>query len=190
MTNEILSNVFVFNGESFELCDTLLKQRIEKVYYIRGSRVITSLLTRGIKTYGDLPRDLAELIECDGASPNTVQYMSKVMRKLDNQIRWHTYHDKGSLENEYVEFEKWLLTESHLEPCRLSPRFTRILKEKHLAAIEERNVTLKLIGELEGVSPERVRQIIVHSGYKLRRHVSDDYPRIAEEIRESEDSKD
>lgn len=86
------------------------------------------------------------------------------MVKLDKYLREQIYYDHGSPDNEIVVFDKWLSTNSHLEPCKLDPRYIKLYSVK----FDERKVTLKVLGEIIGVTPERARQILKSRDRKLR----------------------
>ncbi|MGJ9385210.1 hypothetical protein [Salipaludibacillus sp. CF4.18] len=184
MVEELEVKEVVFEGETLKMCDNMLRKKIDPYDFHVGKKLVTRLFIRGIKTYGDLPRDLTELEKNDGETRWTLRYLFKGMRRLDKSIRELIYYDHGSLDNEIVAFDKWLSTKSHLEPCKLDPRYISLYKVKYYESFDERKVTLKVLGEILGVSPQRAGKILKSGDRKLREYTLKHFPRLAQAMEE------
>ncbi|RKL65815.1 hypothetical protein CR203_18310 [Salipaludibacillus neizhouensis] len=184
MIEKLGTKEVVFEGKSLKMCDRMLEQKINPYQYHTGIKLTRQLIEQGIKTYGDLPHNLAELEKIDGVTLWKIGTMFQGMVTLNKNLRDQIYYDHGTLENEIVAFDHWLFTESHLEPSRLDPRYIILNKEKYLGFLEKRKITLKLLGELIGVTPERARQILRSGDRKLRKYTPKYFPRLTQAMME------
>lgn len=163
-----VDRVIHFLGESITYSSDLAQFPIQEKDFPSSTKAVESMKENGILTFGDLPEQLLELKKIRGIGQIRIRHLFNQLRELLRHIENRqllkdlTNDERIHYENErYVE---WFLNikgnNDFMKWEKLPERYIRMLNKRYKAFLTKKHITLQELGDSEGVTRERVRQII------------------------------
>lgn len=163
-----IERIIYYSGESIEFSPELARLPIQEKDFPGSVKTLRSIRDNGISTYEQLPSQLVELTELPGIGRVRVQQLFHRMKSLFPHLEKAQALEKLTNDErilyENKQFIKWFATieqnEGNTREIKLPERYIRILRKRYQALSKKEHLTLQQLGEAEGVTRERVRQII------------------------------
>lgn len=163
-----IERVIHFSGESIEFSPELARLAIQEKDFPGSVKTLQSIRDNGISTYEQLPSHLIELTKLPGIGRVRVQQLFNRMKNLFPHLEKAQALEKLTnderIQYENDQFIKWFATieqnEENARKRKLPERYIRILRKRYQGLSKKEHLTLQQLGEAEGITRERVRQII------------------------------
>lgn len=149
--------------------DELMEMELKPADFPDSKQAISTIIENGITTLGKLPRQFQSLGKYKGIGKVRLQRIfERVEFLIDSflkEIKLANLTAEERLEYELNSFKNWFknITESKevARQEKIPPRYLRLTNERFQASLKGKHLTLQELGNLEGVTRERIRQIIV-----------------------------
>lgn len=168
LDQSIENRMIHFSKETIELPQNIVHFEIEEKNFPGSAQAIMRMKNNGIFTYGDLPSQLLDLKKIQRIGPMRVKQFFNQLREVVPRVEEEQFlQNLTNKERIYYEnelFVEWILNIkednrfSRLE--KIPDRYIRIVNKRYKALMKQQHITLQQLGDEEGITRERVRQII------------------------------
>ncbi|WP_110113061.1 sigma factor-like helix-turn-helix DNA-binding protein [Bacillus sp. CGMCC 1.16541] len=185
-----------FNGEQCELPETIKGMAIEVEDYPSCPTIVEKLHHHGIASYGDLPIDLTDLKKLPSVGNKAVekffthvkQKVMQVEELVKEEELLQSMNEEELIQYEFTRFATKLAhAEQHNafdDMFRLDDRTIAILRQRYKGWLKGNRPTLEDLGQMHGVTRERIRQIIQKASIKLSQVGRRWFERLEQALRE------
>ncbi|HJV17202.1 MAG TPA: DUF4145 domain-containing protein, partial [Bacillales bacterium] len=141
-----------------------------------AEKSINNIIASGIKTWGVLPYQFEEIGKAEGVGKKKVETIfyrvQALLETAKKKLEFELMSPTERLNHELAEFENWLTQlmedKEFLRAERVSARYLEITHRRYSTMLAEgKHLTLEMLGEQEGVTRERVRQILAKGDTKV-----------------------
>lgn len=154
---------------------------------------IESMVEKGLNTLGDLPTQFEELKQLDGVGKTKLERIFDRLQTLieltTEQYQLEQLPPAERLTEEVALFEKWMVRlqrdEKFLKGEKISPRYLQLMHVRFEAFLKGQHVTLEALGEKDGVTRERIRQILSKGSKRVARRLTEVQYLLQEILRNS-----
>ncbi|GGH73271.1 hypothetical protein JOD43_000034 [Pullulanibacillus pueri] len=162
-------NKLVYLNETTLAVPTFLETFPLKIDDFPGvEKAVERLIENGIKTLGQLPTSLNELGKLDRIGRTKllkiVERLQTVINREQQQHHLEQLSPDERLTFELTTFEHWMAKlqedEAFLKAEKIPQRYLKLLKTRFNSFLKGEHVTLEMLGEGEGLTRERIRQIL------------------------------
>lgn len=157
-----------FEGKQLKIPENLRQIKLEPNQFRGSVQAIKTLKEEGIHTIGQLPANLKEIGTYRGIGQKRIatifnQLEMIVEQEIENE-RLKRMPKEERYRYELSNFEKWYETirtsPEVLKQDKISKRYIDFIRRRYRAALQGLHLTLEQIGDQEGVTRERIRQIL------------------------------
>ncbi|MBM7703544.1 sigma factor-like helix-turn-helix DNA-binding protein [Metabacillus iocasae] len=171
--------LLIFNGEQCELPKAIKSMTIEVEDYPSCPTIVEKLHRHGIMSYGELPIDLNELKKMPSVGNKAIEKFfthlkqkviqveelvkeEEVLQQMNEEELFH--YEFTRFANQLANAEK---NHAFYDMFRLDDRSIMILRQRYEGWLQGNRPTLEDLGQVHGVTRERIRQIIKKASIKL-----------------------
>lgn len=159
--------VIELGGESIKIDDEVKDEKLKQKDFPGLEGAVSVIVDNQMETFGQLPGDFSEIGQLKGIGKVKVkrlfQRISTILDKIRKEKEISKLSEEERLLFEINEYEKWFSKISHSEEgakvARIAWRYLKLVKDRYEALQEGKHLTLEMLGEQEGVTRERIRQI-------------------------------
>ncbi|MDR7240497.1 hypothetical protein [Neobacillus drentensis] len=159
-----------------------------------AEKSINNIIASGIKTWGDLPYQFEEIGKAEGVGKKKVEtifYRFQALLEIaKKQLEFEQMSPAERLNYELAEFENWFTQlmedKEFLSAEKVSARYLEITHRRYSTMLAEgKHLTLEMLGEQEGVTRERVRQIIAKGDTRVVNRLNGLITLLKQQLKES-----
>lgn len=169
--------VIQFADETIVICQEVAHIPIQRKDFPGSVKTIESMKASGIHTYGQLPEQFSTLKKIKGIGHVRIKHVFNQIKELIPQFKEEMSLRKLTnderMQYEYERFTQWFhrieTSEAFAKKEKIPERYVRILRKRFHAKEQQQHVTLQQLGDEEGITRERIRQIIQRGNTHMRR---------------------
>ncbi len=156
------------NEKILAIPSSLLSVTLQPKDFPGTDKAIESIIEKGFNRLSDLPTQFEELRQLDGVGKTkSIRIFERIKTLVDFAMQQHQLEQLPAAERlvkEVALFDKWIeeiqRDEKLLKAEKISSRYLSLVGVRFEASLKGQHVTLEALGEKEGVTRERIRQIL------------------------------
>lgn len=161
-------NVIVYQGKQIDIPDEVLDEKLRPNDFSRSKNVIRKIMESGINTVGELALQFHKVPKLRGVGTVAIGYLLNEMEimiqeklkeiKLNNMSRHERYNYE--LQSFISWYKKIKCSKRSMRKYRIPDRYLELIERRFQASLKGQHLTLEFLGKQEGVTRERIRQIL------------------------------
>lgn len=161
-------DVLYYDGETISLPENLIDEPLQPEDFPGSNQAMMTLLENGIETYGDLAASFSEIGKFKGIGNVRIQSIFTSVQSMAKQkaeaLKLEKMPAEERFEYEINRFKKWFDELTNNDQTKKKPevsdRYVRFIQKRYEASLRNEHVTLEQLAQTEGITRERVRQIL------------------------------
>lgn len=155
-------------GKTLVIPASLLTFPLQPEDFPGADNAVERMMESGLNTLGDLPTQFEELGQLDKiGKTKLIRIFDRLQTLIELAMQQHQLEQLPPAERlarEVALFEEWVARlqedEAFLKTEKISSRYLQLVRVRFEASLDGQHVTLEALGEKEGVTRERIRQIL------------------------------
>lgn len=161
-------NAVTLNGKVVEFCEETKDAELQPRDFPGLENIVRTIIDNGIYTFGQLPNNFLEIGKIKGIGKRKVEgifhRLPIILGIIRDKKEVDQLPDEERLLFELSAYNDWFeqisSSEEEAKKERIQPRYLRFVNNRYHASLNSKHLTLEALGEQEGVTRERIRQII------------------------------
>lgn len=182
-----------FNGKSLIIPKEIIDKNLQPLDFPGAEQAVKIMITNGIKRFRDLPSHINEIGEFEGIGKTKIEKIAiRIPYLIDKEITYLMMKEMSNKEKIALEidlFDKWinkvLESKEIREAEKIPSEYLFLMKDRYLSSLEGQHLTLEILGEMKGVTRERIRQILKKGDNRITRNINGLYSYLKENIEEN-----
>lgn len=178
LCNDFGENVIQYNGQRMIIPEELLEIELNPSDFPGSTKAIEMMIENGMKTFRDLPRQFSSLTRFKGIGKVRVKRIYERLKIVIEQEKKQLALEKLSIEerlayeiNQFIAWTERISQSAYQAKREKVPfRYIQLLMKRYEAAQAGEHLTLQDLGDSEGVTRERIRQILLRGNKRIRVH--------------------
>ncbi|WP_043932435.1 DUF4145 domain-containing protein [Bacillus sp. EB01] len=168
-----------FYSKTLVIPKYLMDFPIRKEDFPFAEKAVDGMAANGMEKVGELPTQFEEIGNVEGAGKKRVQMIFDKLTSLIELANQHYQLQQLPLNErlalELASYENWMTRlmedEDFLKAEKISPRYLDLMQRRYNAMLSGTHLTLEVLGEQEGVTRERIRQILQKGDIRVARRI-------------------